>query len=282
MAQRHVVVVAENNINQSRLVWFTISPRDPGTAANMDMLTRSASALGYTTPSIAIADGMSVGLAYTFASPPTVDSDNVYCDQLDLSNNNLMSNVCKPSAANTNGAFVVEATLAETPAETTLFWRSTDIWASVFTGATEHPPMRQTGLSRVVRAVYSGGSLGIVGEKNADGMGPRWVIGPGGRPGGASRALESPDLAPDLIAADSGFLYCARHSDGDQNDGELEVGHLTTNFDTVGTPSIVPRISRADIVNCHLVLGTTTVGVVWQELVPPASARTYLAQLPIP
>jgi len=179
MAQRHVVVLATNNINESRLTTLTFEPNDPTMADSMNTEMKMASALGYTTPSIALADGSSIRIAYTFASPPTIDSDNVFCEAFDVLSGDVSADVCKPSPANTNGQFVVEATVAVTPAETTLFWRTTDVWESVFSGATEQKPMKLNGLNRVVRAVYSGSSLGIVGEKPSDGTGPRWAIGPG-------------------------------------------------------------------------------------------------------
>jgi hypothetical protein len=284
LAQRHVVALAQNNFDVSQLLVFTLAPTAGASAQPARMDPRPASALGFSAPSLALSGGQSVALAYTFASPPAVDSNNVECVHLNLVTGDHPGN-CTPSPMTLNGSFAVEATVAETQSQTVVFWRAKGVEESLFTGMplVEQQVIDVPNLARVLRAVYSGTTLAVVGQLPSGSQGAHWVSGPARfAMGGADhRSVDSPDLAPDLVAVDQGFLYCARQEGGDQ-DGEIAIEPITTSFQSAGPVTFVPRVSRADIVNCRLVVGATTVGVVWQELVPPASLRTYLAQIPKP
>jgi hypothetical protein len=276
--RRHVVALTSNNVESAQLSVYTLPVG--GGPSLLYMLQQPTSAIGYSAPSLSAAGGNAVVLAYTFAAPPLVDADNVFCAHIRVDTGEVDPS-CRPSAAATAGRFVAEVTVAESLNVTTLFWRSGGMHLSRFVAGIEQAVIDVQDLVRIPRAVYHADKLALVGELPSGPDSAQWVIVSGDLDRGQRRGIASLNLTPDLISDGSGFVSCVRQAGG-ASDGELAVQQFSANLEPVGDPQIVPRISRAEIGSCRLVAGVDTIGVVWQEHVPPASARIYLALVPRP
>ena len=277
-ASLYVFAVATNGEDAPALRVSTLAADGTG-QRQIFALTEQSSPIGFSAPSLAIVPGGDqVTLAYTFSSPPRVDKDNVSCTRIDVGTM-AADPSCTPTVAQTMGEYAVDVAVAETPGVTTLFWRSGDL-VRITQRMNDMPVATRTivDVAAVGHVATIASTLALT-EEHLDNGALTWNVAV--RKGSSSLNVPVSSFAePDITSDGKRLILCVQ-----RDDGEIEVRlRSLDDLAEIGTPMLVPRLSRAAIAGCRIAAAqdSTEIAVAWKELIPPSAARIYAATMTLP